>query len=95
MARGQMEKALDKSSLSGFLGAMAFLHTSCFWKKSGDRATEPVTVRTKENRCFTLNRAARFKVMAPTPVLLPGKSHGQRSLVGCSPWGLKELDTTE
>ena len=23
----------------------------------------------------------------PTPVLLPGKSHGQRSLVGCSPWG--------
>ena len=24
--------------------------------------------------------------MAPTPVLLPGKSHGQRSLVGCSPW---------
>ena len=31
----------------------------------------------------------------PTPVLLPGKSHGQRSLVGCSPWGLKELDTTE
>ena len=25
----------------------------------------------------------------PTPVLLPGKSHGQRSLVGCSPWGGK------
>ena len=31
----------------------------------------------------------------PTPVLLPGKSHGQRSLVGCSPWGCKGLDTTE
>ena len=31
----------------------------------------------------------------PTPVLLPGKSHGWRSLVGCSPWGYKELDTTE
>ena len=31
----------------------------------------------------------------PTPVLLPGKSHGQRSLVGCSPWGHEELDTTE
>ena len=26
---------------------------------------------------------------------LPGKSHGRRSLVGCSPWGRKELDTTE
>ena len=31
----------------------------------------------------------------PTPVLLPGKPHGWRSLVGCSPWGHKELDTTE
>ena len=31
----------------------------------------------------------------PTPVLLPGKSHGRRSLVGCSPWGCEELDTTE
>ena len=30
-----------------------------------------------------------------TPVLLPGKSHGQRSLVGYSPWGPKESDTTE
>ena len=31
----------------------------------------------------------------PTPVLMPGKSHGRRSLVGCSPWGLEESDTTE
>ena len=31
----------------------------------------------------------------PTPVLLPGESHGQRNLAGYSPWGLKELDTTE
>ena len=31
----------------------------------------------------------------PTPVLLPGKSHGQRSLVNYSPWDRKESDTTE
>ena len=31
----------------------------------------------------------------PTPVLLPGKSHEQRILVGCSPWGRWESDTTE
>ena len=31
----------------------------------------------------------------PTSVLLPGKSHGLRSLVGCSPWGREELDTIE
>ena len=30
-----------------------------------------------------------------TPVLLPGKFHGRRSLVGCSPWGRWESDTTE
>ena len=31
----------------------------------------------------------------PTPVLLAGESHGQRSLVGCSPWGCRELDMIE
>ena len=31
----------------------------------------------------------------PTPALFPGKSHGRRSLVGHSPWGLEEWDMTE
>ena len=31
----------------------------------------------------------------PTPVFLPGESHGRRSLVGCRPWGHTESDTTE
>ena len=31
----------------------------------------------------------------PTPVFLPGKSHGQRNLVGYSPWGHQESNTTE
>ena len=31
----------------------------------------------------------------PTPVFLPGEFHGQRSLMGYSPWGRKESDTTE
>ena len=41
---------------------------------------------------ITDNRRRRWH---PTPVLLPGKSHGRRSLVGCSPWGREEPDTTE
>ena len=41
---------------------------------------------------YTLFRRRQWH---PTPVLLPGKSHGQRSLVGCSPWGREELDKTE
>ena len=35
------------------------------------------------------------KKWQPTPVFLPGESHGQRSLAGYSPWGRKESDTTE
>ena len=41
-------------------------------------------------KCYQLG-----KLWHPTPVLLPGKSHGRRSLVGCSPWGREESDTTE
>ena len=37
----------------------------------------------------------RRRQWQPTPVLLLGKSHGQRSLVGCSPWGREESDMTE
>ena len=37
----------------------------------------------------------RRRQWQPTPVLLPGKSHEWRSLVGCSPWGREESDTTE
>ena len=41
------------------------------------------------------NRAERRRQWHPTPVLLPGKSRGWRSLVHCSPWECEELDTTE
>ena len=41
------------------------------------------------------NLIYRRRQWHPTPVLLPGKSHGWRSLVGCSPWGRWGSDTTE
>ena len=45
---------------------------------------------------FGPGRAALWRRQRhPTPVLLPGKSQGRRSLVGCSPCGRKEPDTTE
>ena len=43
---------------------------------------------------FNGNAFQRRRQWQPTPVLLPGKPHGWRSLVGCSPWGSKESDTT-
>ena len=41
------------------------------------------------------NTYIRRRQWHPTPELLSGKSYGQRSLVGCSPWGREESDTTE
>ena len=42
-----------------------------------------------------LGRFSWRRACQPTPVFLPENPHGQRSLVGYSPWGHKELDTTE
>ena len=42
-----------------------------------------------------LGRSLGVDKWQPTPVLLPGKSHGWRSLMDHSPWGRKESDTTE
>ena len=44
---------------------------------------------------YQLNLSSLLRQWHPTPVLLTGKSHGWRSLVGYSPWGRWESDTTE
>ena len=51
--------------------------------------------RTLHSFLVEFSNTFRRRRWHPTPVLLPGKSHGRRSLVGCSPWGRKESDTTE
>ena len=50
-----------------------------------------------QSYCFFPEFALLFhrRQWQPTPVFLPGKSHGQRSLVGYSPWGREESDTTK
>ena len=42
--------------------------------------------------CWIIKKAREW---LPTPVFLPGESHGQRSLADCIPWSHKELDTAE
>ena len=49
----------------------------------------------ENNRMGKTRDLFRRRQWQPTPVLLPGKSHGQRSLEGCSLWGHWGLDTTE
>ena len=53
------------------------------------------TIQNRSYFCTNLILNYRRRQWQPTPVLLLGKSHGRRSLVGCSPWGRKESDTTE
>ena len=58
-------------------------------------AKTAATEQHEENRIKRNEDSLMEKQWHPTPVLLPAKSHGRRSLVGYSPWGCEELDTTE
>ena len=74
-------KRLSSSSCSmGFLGGSAVKNLPVVWETWVQSRVRKIPWRRK---------------WQPIPVLLPGKSHGQRSPVGYSPWGHKELDTTE
>ena len=67
--------------------------SSCLWPRGLQHARLPcpsLSPRVCSNSCPLQRRQWH-----PTPVLLPGESHGRRSLVGYSPWGRKKLDTTE
>ena len=64
----------------------------------GTSGKEPTCQCRRRNRCGFDPWAGKIpwrRAWQPTPVFLPGECHGQRSLVGYSPWGHKELDMTE
>ena len=72
------------------------------WDQSKTRASELLLSRWEGTGVLiqnlltvTIECGSWRRQWQPTPVLLPGKSHGWRSLVGCSPWHRKEWDTTE
>ena len=78
---------------------LRFGEGQCWGPEDGDEEVKgysspevPFSGRNSINITHTNPRRRQWQ---PTPVLLPGKSHGRRSLVGCSPWGREELDTTE
>ena len=52
-------------------------------------------IQTQHSNYSSLDWNWRRRQRQPTPVLLPGKSHGRRSLEGCSPWGRTESGTTD
>ena len=69
------------------------LHYSCLENPMDGGAWKAAVHGVAEGRTrlseftFTFHFHALERKWKPTPVLLPGKSHGQRRLVGCSPWG--------
>ena len=56
---------------------------------------DPRKVKPKEQKYCSVYPSTWRRQWHPIPVLLPGKSHGPRSLMGCSPWGCWGSDTTE
>ena len=75
-----------------------FLELSCFFDDSMARRT---SLKKKSMRYSYAGKLPKSNVTRgrrqwhPTSVLLPGKPHGRRSLVGCSPWGREESDMSE
>ena len=70
-----------------------FIKEGLFWDLPGDTAGSMDSIRGgKTEITHAVSDNGKWQ---PTPVFLPGEFYGQRSLVGYSPWGHKELDTTE
>ena len=80
--------SLQSKGLSRF-----FFNTSVLFKRAFSSVQFSHSVVSDSLRPHELQH--RRRQWHPTPVLLPGKSHGRRSLVGSSPWGHTESDTTE
>ena len=85
----------------GILQARILEWTAIPFSRGSSQPRDRTQVSHIAARFFTswTNREAqgncRSRQWYPTPVLLPGKSHGRKSLVGCSSWGRQESDTTE
>ena len=81
-----------------FIPLDAVTHTHSSQTQQGEDQKE-AKVKEDKNRTAGFNpwvgKTPWRREWHPTPVLVPGESHGGRSLVGYSPWGRKESDTTE
>ena len=76
----------------GFLCMVNFMHV---WASQGLSGKEPTCQCKRCGFDLWVGKIPWRRKWQYTPVFLPGKSHGQRSLEDYSPWGHKELDTSE
>ena len=85
----------SRSNEAGFPASLGKYHSFLWPNPSPWEFCVPKSGETLPTSKSEMVACLRRKRWHPTPVLLPGKSHGRRSLVGCSPWGCKGSDTTE
>ena len=67
----------------------------CYFVQMDIRIELPKAFCQGAQSCHVIEKIPWSRKWQPTPVFLPGKSHGQRSLAGYSPWDHEESDTTE
>ena len=82
------------SRQAGVEGTLFHMQSQQLWGFPGSAVIKnlPAMQETQESWVLALGGEDPLEEeMKPTPVFLPGESHGQRSLVGSSPWGHKEL----
>ena len=93
-----LQHILYHLSHQGSQVSMRVARGSASWLSSHGRGLGPRDASpfpAEQDRKWPARPGAHLTHRGRAPGLLPGKSHGRRSLVGCSPWGLEELDTTE
>ena len=92
-ANTQSRKATFK--MIGKFGTFLFTHSpSSGFPDGSDQRKSPPAMQETQVRPW-IRKIPWRRAWQPTPVFLPGKSHGLRNLVGYSPWGHKESDTTD
>ena len=99
IAGGTMLNSLGVPLFSAFFFLIVGM-TNLVWipRTQGQSCTSTVKSKQGASSCELFGTGSictRRRQWHPTPVLLPGKSHGWRSLEGCNPWGRWGSDTTE
>ena len=86
----------NKGLPQNLLDPLPSLHDSTWQVSLQSADQQPLLCSSAPSHLLRSQTACLWRLThAPAPVLLPGKSHGRRSLVGCSPWGREESDMTE
>ena len=102
--KGIVSVVLDSFAFMILHNGISYRHIKSFWRKTRHERFCTIGVSLVAQTVKNLSAMQETQVwshggedplekgMQPTPVLLPGEFHGQRSLMGCSPWGCKESD---